>query len=103
MNGAMADPAENTIRIPNPSRIMMIGNSQNFLRFFRKPQRSLMNSIISFSFLIRFLYVFPSESMISNDHYGIFTRLEVPQFQGIKAQKFPRHANRGHYSKENQR
>jgi len=41
--------------------------------------------------------------MISNEHYRIFTRLEVLQFQGINPQKFPRQANRGHYGKENQR
>jgi hypothetical protein len=28
--------------------------------------------------------------MISNDHYRIFTSLEVLQLQGIKAQKLPR-------------
>ena len=28
--------------------------------------------------------------MISNDHYRIVARLEVLQFQGIKAQNFPR-------------
>jgi len=41
--------------------------------------------------------------MISNDHYRIFAGLEVFQFQGINAQKFPCQANRGHYAKENQR
>jgi hypothetical protein len=37
----------------------------------------LMNSIISFSFLVRFFYVLSSESMISNEHYRSFARLEV--------------------------
>src|SRR6266513_137799 len=103
MNGAIADPAVRTISTPKVSKITIIGNNQNFFLSRRKPQRSLMNSIISFFFLIRFLYVFPSENMISNDHYRIFTRLEVLQFQGINPQKFPRQANRGHYAKENQR
>src|SRR5436189_5966430 len=103
MNGAIADPAVRTISTPKVSKITITGNNQNFFLTRRKPQRSLMNSIISLSFLIRFLYVFPSESMISNDHYRIFARLEVLQFQGIKPQKFARQANRGHYPKENQR
>src|ERR1043166_4165545 len=103
MNGAIADPAVRTISTPKVSKITIMGNNQNFFLTRRKPQRSLMNSIITFSFLIRFLYVFPSESMISNDHYRIFARLEVLQFQGVKPQKFPRQAHRGDYSKENQR
>src|SRR6266550_4081946 len=78
MNGAIADPAVRTISTPKVSKIKISGNNQNFFLTRRKPQRSLMNSIISFSFLIRFLYVFPSENMISNDHYRIFTRLESP-------------------------
>ena len=81
MNGAIADPAVRTISTPKVSKIKISGNNQNFFLTRRKPQRSLMNSIISFFFLIRFLYVFPSENMISNDHYRIFTRLEVLQFQ----------------------
>ena len=89
MNGAIADPAVRKISTPKVSKITIRGNNQNFFLTRRKPQRSLMNSIIG-SFLIRFLYVFASESMISNDHYRIFTSLEVLQFQGIKAQKFPR-------------
>src|SRR4029453_3663881 len=103
MNGEMADPALRTISTPKVSKITISGNNQNFFLSRRKPQRSLMNSIISFFFLIRFLYVFPSKNMISNDLYRIFTRLEVPQFQGIKAQKFPCQANRGHDAKETQR
>src|SRR6266576_4597020 len=103
MNGAIADPAVRTISTPKVSKITISGNNQNFFLSRRKPQRSLMNSIISFSFLIRFLYVLPSESMISNDHYRIFARREVLQFQGINAQKFPRQTNRSHCAKEDQR
>src|SRR5437762_9216529 len=102
MNGAIADPAVRTISTPKVSKITISGTNQNFFLWRRKPQRSLMNSIITF-FLVRFLYVFPSENMISNDHYRIFTRLEVLQFQGINAQKLPYQANRSHYAKENQR
>ena len=43
----MADPLVRTIRIPNRSREMIIGRSQNFFRTFRKPQRSFMKSIVS--------------------------------------------------------
>ena len=100
MNGAIADPAVRTISTPKVSKITISGNNQNFFLSRRKPQRSLMNSIISFFFLIRFLYVFPGKTMISNEHYRMFTRLEVPQFQGIKAQKFSCQANRSHYAKE---
>src|SRR5215475_11951602 len=103
MNGAIADPAVRKISTPKVSKITISGNNQNFFLTRRKPQRSLMNYIISFSFLVRFLYVFASKNMILNDHYRIFARLEVLQFQGIKAQKFPCQANRGHYAKENQR
>src|SRR5205823_2525302 len=102
MNGAIADPAVSTISTPKVSKIKISGNNQNFFLTRRKPQRSLMNSIIVL-LLIRFLYIFSSENMISNDHYRIFTRLEVLQFQGIKAQKLPCQANRSHYAKENQR
>ena len=77
MNGAIADPAVRKISTPKVSKITISGNNQNFFLSRRKPQRSLMNSIISFSFLVRFLYVFPSENMISDDHYRIFARLEV--------------------------
>src|SRR5438034_11767990 len=94
MNGAIADPAVRTTSTPKVSKMTISGNNQNFFLTRRKPQRSLMNSIIVFPLLIRFLYVFPGESMISNEHYRIFTRLEVLQFQGINPQKFPRQANR---------
>ena len=77
MNGAIADPAVRMISAPNASKITISGNNQNFFLTRRKPQRSLMNSIISFSLLIRFLDVFPRESMISNEHYRSFARLEV--------------------------
>ena len=49
MNGAIADPAVRTISVPKTSKIRISGNSQNFFLSRRKPQRSLMNSIISFS------------------------------------------------------
>src|SRR4030095_3992753 len=103
MNGAIADPAVSTISAPKASKIKISGNNQNFFLTRRKPQRSLMNSIISFSFLIRFLYVFSSENMISNDHYRIFARHEVLQFQGINHKEFPCQAKRAHNAKENQR
>src|SRR4029453_14630015 len=103
MNGAIADPAVRTIRTPKVSKIRISGNNQNFFLTRRKPHRSLMNSIISFSFFIRFLYIFPGESMISNEHYRSFAGLEVLQFQRINPQKFPCQANRGHYAEENQR
>src|SRR5207248_9512541 len=103
MKGAIADPAVRTISTSKVSKMTIRGNNQNFFLTRRKPQRSLMNSIISFSLLIRFLDVFPRESMISNEHYRSFARLEVLQFQGNNPEKFPRQANRGHYGKENQR
>src|SRR6184192_2965740 len=103
MNGAIADPAVRTISTPKVSKITISGSSQNFFLWRRKPQRSLMNSIISFSFLVRFLYVLSSECMISNGHYRIFAGLELLQFQGINAQKFPCQANRGYHPKEDQR
>ena len=81
MSGAIADPPVRTRRTPKVSKMTISGNNQNFFLTRIKPQTSLMNSIISFRLLIRFLYVFPSENMISNDHYRIFTRLEVLQFQ----------------------
>ena len=49
MNGAIADPAVRTISTPKVSKITISGNNQNFFLTRRKPQRSLMNSIISFS------------------------------------------------------
>src|SRR5213078_2048665 len=101
MNGAIADPAVRTTSTPKLSKITISGNNQNFFLTRRKPQRSLMNSIISFSFLIWFLYVFASKNMISNDHYRIFARLEVLQFQGIKAEKLSCQTNRDHHAKEN--
>ena len=69
MKGAIADPAVRTISTPKVSKITISGNNQNFFLSRRKPQRSLMNSIISFFFLIWFLYVFRSKNMISNEHY----------------------------------
>src|SRR5205823_13564007 len=81
MKGAIADPAVRTISTPKVSKMTISGNNQNFFLTRRKPQRSLMNSIIVFPLLIRFLYIFPGESMISNEHYRSFTRLEVLQFQ----------------------
>jgi hypothetical protein len=48
MNGAIADPAVRTISTPKVSKITIMGNNQNFFLTRRKPQRSLMNSIISF-------------------------------------------------------
>jgi hypothetical protein len=48
MNGAIADPAVRTISTPKVSKITISGNNQNFFLSRRKPQRSLMNSIISF-------------------------------------------------------
>jgi len=50
MNGAIADPAVRTISTPKVSKITISGNNQNFFLSRRKPQRSLMNSIISFFF-----------------------------------------------------
>src|SRR5437762_4110240 len=102
MNGAIADPAVRTISTPKVSKITISGNNQNFFLTRRKPQRSLMNSIISFPLLIRFLYIFSSENMISNDHYRAFARFEVLQFQTINPQKFPCQTNWGHYAKESQ-
>src|ERR1700686_1799182 len=103
MNGAIADPAVRTISTPKASKITISGSSQNFFLSFRKPQRSLMNSIISFAFLVRFFYVLSSECMISNNHYRIVAGLEALQFQRINPEKFPCQANRGHHAKENQR
>src|SRR5207248_5118752 len=102
MNGAIADPAVSTISTPKVSKIKISGNNQNFFLTRRKPQRSLMNSIIVL-LLIRFLYIFSSENMISNDHYRIFSTLELLQFQGIDPEKFPYQANRAHNAKENHR
>jgi 23S rRNA pseudoU1915 N3-methylase RlmH len=48
MNGAIADPAVRTISTPKVSKITISGNNQNFFLTRRNPQRSLMNSIISF-------------------------------------------------------
>ncbi len=50
MNGAIADPAVRTISTPKVSKITISGNNQNFFLSLKKPQRSLMNSIISFFF-----------------------------------------------------
>ena len=50
MNGAIADPAVRTIRTPKMSKIAISGNNQNFFLTRKKPQRSLMNSIISLLF-----------------------------------------------------
>jgi 23S rRNA pseudoU1915 N3-methylase RlmH len=52
MNGAIADPAVSTISAPKASKMIISGNNQNFFLTRRKPQRSLMNSIINFSFLL---------------------------------------------------
>jgi len=48
MNGAIADPAVRKISTPKVSKITISGNNQNFFLTRRKPQRSLMNSIIQF-------------------------------------------------------
>jgi hypothetical protein len=45
MNGAIAVPLVNMIIAPKSISVIMIGKSQNFLRFFRNPQRSLRKSI----------------------------------------------------------
>lgn len=42
----MAEPLVNTINTPNTNNTIMIGNNQNFLRAFKKAQRSLKNSMI---------------------------------------------------------
>jgi hypothetical protein len=59
MKGAMADPVDNTIMTPNKRRMIIIGNSQNFLRTRKNAQRSLKNSMrIVFSRLIGMFNVF---------------------------------------------
>ena len=60
MNGAIADPAVRTISTPKVSKITISGNNQNFFLTRKKPQSCLLNLIISFSFFIRFVYVFAS-------------------------------------------
>jgi len=50
MNGAIADPAVRKISTPKVSKITISGNNQNFFLSRRKPQRSLMNSIINVPF-----------------------------------------------------
>ena len=46
MNGAMAEPAAKNMMTPKPSKIMIMGSSQNFLRCFRKPHRSFKKSTL---------------------------------------------------------
>jgi hypothetical protein len=41
----MADPPVNTISTPNISSTIIIGSNQNFLRTFKKPHKSLINSM----------------------------------------------------------
>ena len=48
MKGATALDSVNTISAPNKTRIMIIGNNQNFFLTFINPQNSL-NSPITFS------------------------------------------------------
>src|SRR5205823_13300626 len=50
MNGAIADPAVRTISTPKVSKTTISGTNQNFFLTRRKPQRSLMNSIINVPF-----------------------------------------------------
>jgi hypothetical protein len=53
MNGAMALPPPNTIKMPNNSKTIITGANQNFLRSFIKSQRSLkMSIIIPFFFIL---------------------------------------------------
>ena len=47
MNGATADPWVRTRRAPSNNITIMIGASQNFLRSFMKPHKSISKSIIS--------------------------------------------------------
>src|SRR5512143_3183624 len=47
MNGAMAELWVRTIRTPKPSRMMIIGRSQNFFLSFMKAQSSTMKSRIT--------------------------------------------------------
>src|SRR6185437_14195127 len=57
MNGAMAEPLVNTIRPPNTTIMIRIGNSQNFLRSRMKAQSStimapILPAILSTSELV---------------------------------------------------
>ena len=45
MNGATAEPLEKIVTAPRISKIRRMGKSHHFLRFFKKSQSSLINSI----------------------------------------------------------
>src|SRR4030095_4542526 len=49
MNGASADPAVRTMRIPNRALRTMMGASHHFFRTFRKAQNSCQNCTFSFT------------------------------------------------------
>jgi len=46
MNGAIADPAESTIKTPNTKSTIMRGKSQNFFLTFKKAHSSRKNSMM---------------------------------------------------------
>lgn len=69
----------------------MIGNSQNFFRCLRKPQRSVKNSTVHTS--VRFFNVPSRESVIAHEHRGFSTRLEGAQVQRVSAHDAPYECN----------
>src|SRR5262245_4533985 len=102
MKGAIADPAVRTISTPKTSKITIAGNNQNFFLWLKKPQRSLMNSIFSYSFLVRFLYVLTCKCVISDNHHRILPGFEFSKFKRIDAEKPSRQSNWRDDAKENQ-
>ena len=50
MNGATTDPCDNTIKLPNKTKISIIGNNQYFFLILRKHQNSFKKLILKLIF-----------------------------------------------------
>src|SRR5262252_162303 len=67
MNGASAEPAVRTIRIPSSALRTMMGASHHFFRTFRKAQNSLQNCTFSFTDSLMLMISFQPPRLIRRE------------------------------------